>query len=99
MPLLLLSTNKASLSEALILGALGPRGLILEAIPPVAVKEKSSIASPSFAPLVSISVKRIQNLAPLGMDNALMVALSAVRLAARLPSRAPTAAVILGVMK
>ena len=53
------------------------------------VSEKSSTARPSSAPVASVSVQRIQNVAPLAMLSAGIVEESAVRSAAALPFLAP----------
>src|SRR2546423_12360347 len=64
-----------------------------KATAPLGVIEKSSTASPSSAPVASVSFQRIQNVAPLGILNPLMVELRAVRSAAALPFLAPVVAV------
>src|SRR5260370_799117 len=66
--------------------------------PAVGVREKSSTASPSSAPLASKSVQWIQKVAPLAMFKELIVELMAVRSAAALPFLAPTVTVS-GVVK
>src|SRR4051794_26241040 len=60
---------------------------------PLGVREKSSTARPSSAPVASVSFQRIQNVAPLGMLRDETVEESAVRSAAALPFLAPAVAV------
>lgn len=62
------------------------------------VSEKSSTANPSSAPETLESVQRIQKVAPLAIESALIVLERAVRLAATLPSSAPTV-VVKGLIK
>src|SRR6185436_19512719 len=57
------------------------------------VREKSSTARPSSAPVASASFQRIQNVAPLAMLSEEIVEESAVRSAAALPFFAPVVAV------
>src|SRR5436305_1453048 len=57
------------------------------------VREKSSTARPSSAPVASVSFQRIQKVAPLGMLKEEIVEESAVRSAAALPFLAPVVAV------
>ena len=61
--------------------------------PPWGVSEKSSTDRPSSAPVASISVQRIQNVAPLAMLKPGIIEESAVRSAAALPFLAPTVTV------
>src|ERR1044072_7169359 len=67
--------------------------------PPSGVREKSSTARPSSAPVASTSDQRIQKVAPLGMLRPVMVELMTLRLAAALPSDAPVAPVVMGGVK
>ena len=83
------SPSGAEASERVITGS---------PLPPPTVTETSSMARPSSAPLASASFQRRQNVLPLAMDRLPIVADSAVRLPAALPSFAPVVAV-LGVMK
>jgi hypothetical protein len=64
------------------------------ASPPLAVREKSSTARPSSAPVASTSVQRIQKLAPLLMLKPVMVELRELRFAPALPSSGPTGPVV-----
>src|SRR3978361_1530593 len=57
------------------------------------VREKSSTARPSSAPVASTSVQRIQKVAPLGVLKLEIVDERAVRSAAALPFLAPVVAV------
>src|SRR5436305_1225782 len=57
------------------------------------VREKSSTARPSSAPVASVSFQRIQKVAPLAMLSDVIVEESAVRSAAALPFLAPVVAV------
>ncbi len=57
--------------------------------------EKSSTARPSSAPEALKSFQRMQNTPPLAMLRLPMVALTAVRFAAPLPSSAPAAVLVL----
>src|SRR5690348_16660885 len=78
-------------STVLGLAAPAPDGAALFAD---GVSEKSSTARPSSLPEALKSAQRIQNVAPLGIFRPLMVALIAVRLAARLPSSAPVGVIV-----
>ena len=61
--------------------------------PACGVSEKSSTARPSSAPVASVSVQRIQNVAPFAMLKPVTVDESAVRSAAALPFFAPVVTV------
>src|SRR5688572_31320143 len=68
--------------------------------PPCGVRAKSSTARPSSAPLAFKSFQRIQKVAPLAIERLAIELLTAVRLAAALPSRAPAVpAVLIGLVK
>ncbi len=68
--------------------------------PPLGVTEKSSIARPWSAPVWSGSDQRSITSVPLGMLRPVMLKLTTVRLAARLPSRAtPTPPPVIGLVK
>ncbi len=68
-------------------------------VPPTAI-EKSSIARPSSAPEALRSFQRMQKTPPLAMLRLPMVPLTALRLAALLPSSAPAVvAVLIGLVK
>ena len=56
---------------------------------PFGVRQKSSTASPSSAPVASRSVQRIQKVAPFGILRLLIVLEMLVRFAAAFPSSAP----------
>ena len=65
----------------------------------IGVMLKSSTANPSSDPVASKLFQRIKNSAPLAMLKLLIVALTAVRLAAALPSNAPTVPTVKGPLK
>ena len=68
-------------------------------IPPCGVTEKSSMESPWSAPVWSGSDQRSITSVPLGMLRPVMEKVSVTRLAARLPSSAPAAPPVIGLVK
>src|SRR3954469_16829486 len=92
-----LTVNGAASRVTVAIGFAG--GVMLGAVlpTPFGVSEKSSTDRPSSAPVASVSVQRMKNVAPFGIDTVIVVE-RAVRSAAALPFFAP-AVTVSGVTK